>query len=84
VGGSLSVEVHLSLPGSVCPSLLNLRQMTRGESQAALLKLPALTLGRLYPEWPLFTHAPSTIRSFSSAIVRLNREGLLLKGRRVE
>lgn len=61
VGGSLSVEAHLSLPVSAYPSLLNLRQMTKGESQAALLKLPALTLGHLYPERPLFSHhAPST------------------------
>lgn len=45
VGGSLSAEAHLSLPGSPCPSLLNSRQMTRGESQAALLKLPTFNLG---------------------------------------
>lgn len=61
-GWVLSVIAHLSLPGSACPSLLNSRQMTRGESQAALLKLPALTLGHLHPEWPLSSQGTSSLR----------------------
>lgn len=50
MGGSLSVGAHLSLPGSACPSLLNSRQMTRGESPAALLKLPTFNLGGIYTQ----------------------------------
>lgn len=69
MGGSLSGEAHLSLPGAACPSLLNSRQMTGGESQAALLKLPTLTLGHLHPEWPLSSQGTSRLRtSFFSNI----------------
>lgn len=69
MGGSLSVEAHLSLPGSACPSLLNLRQMTRSESQAAVLKLPALALRRLF-RMVSVQSSTFNLRSFSSAMVK--------------